>query len=195
MAAMALQGREIMAEEVIGLVGEIEGHRDNAAGSMLGGLVICSPGEKAARLQVPRELMAVLFIPEAGLSTKESRGVLPEMVSLADAIFNAGRCALLVQALAVGEFEQLGAAMEDCWHQAARARLVPFTLDLMQAAKEGGAAGVCLAGSGPSVLALTAQGAGEIAENMEDVARKAGVAGRATTLGINNLGASLVVVR
>ncbi len=82
---------------------ELEGHRDNVAAALLGGLAICSPGAPAAQLPVAEELHAVLMVPEHPFATAEARKVVPSEFSRNDAIFNAGRCALLVRALALGD--------------------------------------------------------------------------------------------
>src|SRR5580693_2672790 len=129
---------------------ELEGHRDNVAAALLGGLAICSPGAPAAQLPVADALRAVLFVPDTEFETAESRTVVPDEFSRADAIFNASRCALLVRALALGDHASLRIAMQDRWHQDARFALIPGARAIVDAANEAGASGAALAGAGPS---------------------------------------------
>lgn len=133
----------------------IEGHRDNVAAALLGGLAICSPGAPAAQLPVADELHAVLMVPERPFATVDARQVVPTEFSRNDAIFNAGRCALLVRAFALGDHAGLRIAMQDHWHQDARFALIPGAKAVVEAALEAGASGASLAGAGPSVIALT----------------------------------------
>jgi len=116
---------------------------------------VSAPGAHTARMDVPEELHAVLFLPDSRLHTEQSRGVVPHVFSREDAIFNASRCALLVRCMALRDYDRLADAMDDRWHQPARTALVPALPKLIAAAREAGAAGSALAGGGPAVLALT----------------------------------------
>jgi homoserine kinase len=166
----------------------LEGHRDNVAAALLGGLAICSPGAPAAQLAVADALRAVLFVPDAAFETAESRRVVPDEFSRADAIFNASRCALLVRALALGDHASLRIAMQDRWHQDARFALIPGARAIVDAANEAGASGAALAGAGPSVVALTPLDPQPISSAMERAAAAAGVAGRIMVLPPRNYG-------
>jgi homoserine kinase len=193
LAAVALHQAPWHEHDVIDLVARIEGHRDNAAAAMLGGLVICAPGVPAARMDVPEELHAVLFLPDAHLPTTAARDVVPGTFSRDDAVFNASRCALLVRAMALRDFASLGAAMEDRWHQPARMALAPATTALIGAARGAGAAGAALSGAGPSVLALTVTDPAPVAAAMEQVARSLAVPGTSLVLRPRNFGARVDV--
>jgi homoserine kinase len=167
---------------------ELEGHRDNVAAALLGGLAICSPGSPAAQLPVAEELRAVMFIPDLPFSTAEARTVVPAEFSRSDAIFNASRCALLVRALAVGDHAGLRVAMQDRWHQDARFVLMPGSKVVVDAALAAGASGASLAGAGPSVIALTPLDPEPIASAMAAVAKAAGVHGHTMVLSPRNYG-------
>ena len=173
---------------VLDRVGELEGHRDNAAAALLGGLAICAPGAPAVQLAVSDELRAVLFVPDLPFTTRESRQVVPTAFSRDDAIFNASRCALLIRAVAVGDHAALRVAMEDRWHQDARFALMPGTRAVVDAALNAGASGAALAGAGPSVVALTPLDPGPIAEAMQSAAAIAGIAGHTMVLPARNYG-------
>ena len=193
LAAVALHHAPWDEQMVLDCVGRLEGHRDNGAAALLGGLAICAPGAPAVQMHVPDELRAVVFLPDAGLETDAARRVVAGEFSRADAIFNASRCALLVRALAMRDYETLGDAMDDRWHQPARARLVPEAAHLMLAAREAGAAGAALAGAGPSVVALTVRDPDAVAGALEQAAATRGVAGHAVTFEVRNYGARVDV--
>ena len=166
----------------------LEGHRDNVAAALLGGLAISAPGAPAVQLPVAEELRAVLFIPETPFATSESRMVVPASFSRSDAIFNAGRCALLVRALAIGDHASLRVAMQDRWHQEARFARMPGTKEIVDAATAAGAAGAALAGAGPSVVALTPLDPEPVSAAMQSAAAAAGVEGLTMVLSPRNYG-------
>ena len=188
LAAVALHQAPWDEQAVIDSVAELEGHRDNAAAALLGGLAICAPGAPAVQMDVPEELRVVMFIPDMPLSTGKAREVVPHQLSRADAIFNAGRCALLVRALAVRDYETLGAAMDDRLHQPSRTALLPALPHLIAAAREAGAAGAALAGAGPSVAALTVRDPAAVEAALGRAATEHGISGRATTFEVRNYG-------
>src|SRR5205814_1589010 len=109
-AGNALLGEPLTNRELLRLATEIEGHPDNAAAALLGGFTVVGPsngGVEALRFVAPRDLRAVLFIPDLRLETKAMRKVLPRTVPLADATANLGRVAIGVAGLAAGRFELL----------------------------------------------------------------------------------------
>lgn len=193
LAAVALHHAPWDEQMVLDCVERMEGHRDNAAAALLGGLAVCAPGAPAVRMDVPVELRAVIFLPDSPLDTDAARRVVAGEFSRADAIFNASRCALLVRAFAVSDYATLGDAMDDRWHQPARARLVPAAAHLMAAARKAGAAGAALAGAGPSVVALTVRHTEAIAAALESVAMELHLPGHALTLEVRNYGARVDV--
>ena len=155
-AANDLLGRSMPAPDLLNLVCELDGHPDNAAPALLGGLVIgtlTTEGISAVRLE-PEGLKTVVAVPNFVVSTTAARTALPEKVSHKDASFNVGRAGLLLGALATGEYELLRVAMQDRLHQPYRAHLIPGLEEVIEAALENGAFGACLSGSGPTVLAL-----------------------------------------
>jgi homoserine kinase len=115
--------------------------------------------------------------------------VVPHSFSREDAIYNASRCALLITAMLTGRLDLLGEAMRDRWHQPARSELMPHVPLLIDTALAAGAHGACLAGSGPSVLALCTGETEAVASAMAATARLAGVAGHAVTHPVRNFGA------
>ena len=191
-AANALLKKKFSQDELLALAAKIEGHPDNVAPALLGGLVVSVQGKKellAARLDMPRGLKCVVFVPNRALSTKIARGVLPKQVSRADAIFNASRTALWIAAIESRKWEWLEEATRDRLHQPYRAKLVRGLYRMFEAAMGAGARGVALSGAGPSVIAFTDRNttAARIAKALEAV----GVAGSARVVGVTNRGAYL----
>lgn len=180
-AGNALLGGVLGTGDLLALGAAIEGHPDNIAPSLLGGCTLIvrqGDGYLPVRVPLPEGLEAVVFVPEARLSTEAARRVLPERVPLGDAVFNAGRSALLVLALVSGRRDLLGPATEDRLHQPYREPLVPGMAALCKAARRAGAAGAFLSGAGPSILALTWGCSADVAAAMAAAAEASGVPGR-----------------
>jgi homoserine kinase len=137
--------------DVVALATEIEGHPDNVAAAMAGGFVI-SAGGRARRFEPPLGLEAVLVVPGEPVRTPEARAALPELVPLADAVFNVGQASLLTLGLATGDWETVAAGLHDRLHQPYRARLYPRSASLLERATELGALGATISGAGPTVL-------------------------------------------
>lgn len=157
LAGNTLIGAPLQPDELLRLATEIEGHPDNAAAALLGGFVVvgqAGDGPRAVRYDVPRDLRAVLFIPERRFATAEMRRVLPKTVPLADVVENLGRVALGVAGLAAGRADALAILTVDKLHEPYRAKAYPQLPRLVAAAREAGAIGACLSGSGSTVIAF-----------------------------------------
>ena len=174
---------------VIQEAARVEGHPDNVAAAMLGGLAICVSDGPVVQVEVPEELRAVVFVPSAEMSTEVARRVVPLSFSRDDAVYNASRCALLVTAMLTGRLNLLGEAMRDRWHQPSRSQLMPHVPLVIDAAVAAGAHGACLAGAGPSVLALCSDEVEAVGASMTRAARLRSVSGRAVSYAIRNFGA------
>lgn len=139
---------------------DVEGHADNVAACLRGGLVVAylsAGGWRAERLEPHASLRLALLIPEGErLATADARRALPREVSFADAAFNAGRAALAVVAL-TRRPEVLAAALEDRLHQPRRLPLIPASRAMFEELRHAGLA-VCVAGAGPSLLAFETDG-------------------------------------
>lgn len=139
------------------LAAQLEGHPDNVAAALLGGLTIAwDDGKGACASRLDASGQVVLFVPPDEVSTRVARGVLPAAVPHADAARNAGRAALLVAAL-TGRPELLLPATRDWLHQSYRASVMPESAELLQALRDAGVAAV-VSGAGPSVLAFRTRG-------------------------------------
>jgi homoserine kinase len=193
-AANALLGVPLTDEHLLELGTELEGHADNVAPALFGGLqVSVVAGEQVLHTSapVPDALRAVLFVPELRMPTKESRKLLPAHLSRADAVHNAGRAALLVAAFAAGRFDLLDAAVDDRLHQPARSALFPAMYAIFDAAKAAGAHCAYLSGGGSTICALVTEREEAIAEAMLRAAREREVAGETITTRPTAKGAEL----
>jgi homoserine kinase len=158
LAARALhpRGPTFTDDDVLALATRVEGHPDNVAPCLAGGLTIAwqtPEGARLTRLEVSPGIRPVALVPDSRLVTERARGLLPEMVPHADAAANAGRAALLIAAL-TGAPELLLDATEDRLHQTYRAPAMPPSLELVERLRGKGIAAV-VSGAGPTVLALT----------------------------------------
>lgn len=190
LAANCLLPSPLSRAEVLSLATEIEGHPDNTAPALRGGLVLANQdGERLVVENLPiGDLHVIAVLPAFALSTIEARAVLPRDVPFADAIFNAGRVALLVQALAEGDYGRLGAAMQDRLHQPYRVPLIPGMEEAFIAARAAGAAGVALSGAGPGIIAFAAEGHEEIAASICEAFATAGLQSRSWILPVDRRG-------
>jgi len=198
-AANYLCSQEYSANDLLEMAATIEGHPDNVAAAVLGGmqLVIMDQTDEGNRLytvplNVPPELHAVVFVPQVRISTKDARAVLPEKVSMADAVHNMGRVGLLVAAMATNHPEYLTVATQDRIHQPYRQPLFPAMKVIFQAALDAGAMGVFLSGSGSTVLALTKGREMTVAYEMAEAARQASVEGNVSVTQPTVRGAHLI---
>jgi homoserine kinase len=130
---------------------DIEGHADNAAASLLGGVVICD-GADAHRMDVPDGLEAVLVIPSTPVRTAQARQVLPPEVPMRDAVHNLAAISRLTLGLATGDWDLISAGLTDRLHQRYRAHLFPQAAALIERAGDYGALGGTVSGAGPTVM-------------------------------------------
>jgi len=183
-AANAICSQDYTPNDLLEMAATIEGHPDNVAAAVLGGmqLVISDKTEEGSRLytvpiNVPSELHAVVFVPQVRIATEAARAVLPEKVTVADAVHNMGRVGLLVASMATNHPEYLAIATQDLLHQPYRQPLFPAMKVIFKAALDAGALGVFLSGSGSTVLALTQGREMTVAYEMAEAARQASVEG------------------
>ena len=191
LGAQALSGGALSDEALFHLALSLEGHPDNIAPALLGGLVI-SAGEVTRKLEVPRWYV-VYALPEVRLSTRDARAVLPAQVPLADAVFNIGHALLVVEALRAGDLALLRRAMDDRLHQSCRAALVPGMTEALEAAREQGGA-AALSGAGPGVVAFCQKSrVRRIGQAMRNAFESHGTACRLWCLPPSNQGAQVRV--
>ena len=189
----AVGRRAIEADELLALAARIEGHPDNVAAALYGGFTIALPEtDRIAlrRFRVPEAWIPVAYIPQRESRTHEMRAALPVAVTHAAAARQAARSALLATAIMTSDAGLLRNAMTDELHQPYRLPLLPGSAELIEIAYERGAAGACLSGAGPTILAIC--DSPPSAHAVEKAWNAAGVPGMATRLRFDTSGARLV---
>ena len=192
-AGNALLGAPLSKDALLALAARAEGHPDNVAAAVLGGLTVsCATpeGVTAVSLPVTGSLGWVVLMPEVTSATAEARALLPSSVPREDAVFNVQRVALLLAGLQAGLPAALTVALEDRLHQPYRLKLFPWMPEVAAAARAAGALGCVLSGAGPSLLAVVAGDGGVVGRAMEVALRKAGIQGTARTFDVDAVGAT-----
>jgi homoserine kinase len=147
------------ADDPFAIAAAYDGHPENAAASVFGGLLAATTVEGTpvhVPLALAEDLVFVVLVPERDLATPEARGVLPDTFSRDDAVFNLGRMGLLIGGLA-DPARLVGAATEDRIHQPARTALFPEAPGLLDALVEAGALAACWSGAGPALIGFVAR--------------------------------------
>jgi homoserine kinase len=193
--ANALLGGPLSGEQLLTLGANLEGHADNMAPALFGGLrVVVRDGDGYRHLAVPVApgLKVALFIPDFDMPTGESRKLLPQSMSKEDAVHNIGRAAMLVAALSQGAWDVLDLATQDRIHQPARSLLFKAMPEIFAAAKDAGAHCAYLSGGGSSIAAFATQQEERIARAMMQCAISRGYPGRTMISAPSEAGASVV---
>ena len=195
-AGNALFGSELSRDELLVRAFEIEGHPDNLAAAIYGGLVLVAIDGKALHstsIDVS-SMKVVIALPAVTLATVEARKVLPLSVPHADAVFNISHAAFVVQALQRGDYSLLSWAMQDRLHQPYRRELIYGFDAAEQAARENGAVAVTLSGAGPGLAAFAEQGHEEIAAAMSEAFADKGMPCRTFVLPVDRQGVQVSVL-
>jgi homoserine kinase len=155
LAAWRAAGSEPDHEQVFELVAALEGHADNAAATVFGGLQAVTVAGRAHRLQMHPDLVPVVAVPDSVLLTSDARAALPDSVSRPAAVGSLQRIIALIEGFRTGDPLLLAAAVGDEIHEAPRTVLNPIAQELIETALAAGAFFACWSGAGPSVLALS----------------------------------------
>ena len=204
LAANALLENRFSRDEILNLASEMEGHPDNVASALLGGLVVATMNEgKVMARQIPimgdqgghtgPPLHITIVLPDFYLPTKQARTALPKKVSMKNAVHNISRTALVVEALRSGDYELLGKVMDDRLHQPFRMKLIPGAAPALEAAKKAGAAAVALSGAGPSLIAFSSKAEAGVGESMRHAFEAAGLTARIFNLRVSDHGAGIQI--
>ncbi|GFH48674.1 hypothetical protein CTEN210_05150 [Chaetoceros tenuissimus] len=213
-AGLVLAGHKLPcwgSEALLQIASNIEGHPDNVAPSIYGGIQIgIHNGTRwvTERAPHPSGMQAVLFIPDFIGKTSDARGVLQDTISRSEAAFSIGRVAFLVHALCTGNIDNLRYGVEDKMHQPQRGnKLYPYLFPMIEAAQNAGASCAYLSGAGPTVMALTSGASGdiftqretertdnEVAKAMLEVAEEFGIEGKLLVTSIVHEGARVTKV-
>jgi homoserine kinase len=195
LGANALCGNILSESQLLEMAVQLEGHPDNVAPALLGGVVVSGVLQGKTyvkRFDPPQGLHCVVLTPDFQLSTLASRRALPAQVAFRDAVHNVNCVALLVSALAEGDLELFGSVMQDRLHEPYRRKLIPGMEEAFVAAKEAGALSVALSGSGPSLIAFCTQEFERVGHAMREAFTRAGVSSRVLHLAPETGGARVI---
>ena len=169
-AANKISGCKLNKDELLDMATEMEGHPDNVAPALLGGMVVSVHEDKVyySKIKVAPGIKFLALIPDFELSTKKARSILPKVIPHSDAVFNVGRVALMVSALQNGEFDLLKVAGQDKLHQHYRGTLINGYEEILNKSMELDAKCVFLSGAGPTILVAVDQDDNEIKENLRE---------------------------
>jgi homoserine kinase len=194
--ANALMGGRLSEAQMLTLGANLEGHADNMAPALFGGLRVVVRDGDGAYLHVAAPLApglkVVLFVPDLEMPTSESRKLLPQTITREDAVHNIGRAALLVAALGAARWDALDLATQDRLHQPARAQMFPAMPEIFAAAKRAGALCAYLSGAGSTVAAFALEGGERIGRAMMQEAIARGFPGRLLYAEPSNEGARVL---
>ena len=193
LAGNALLGTPLLKEEILNLASSMEGHPDNVAPALLGGLAVSTMHAGrviARRLPFHMDVKITIVLPDFHLPTQQARAALPKKIPIRDAVHNISRAVLVTEAFREGDLDLLGRVMGDSLHQPYRLPLIPGAQEAMEAALQAGAEAVALSGAGPSLIAFseTESGAGE---SMRRAFEAAGLKARVFPLKVSVEGANV----
>jgi homoserine kinase len=172
---------------------EIEGHGDNVAPALLGGLVIVAASDGhviAPKIALP-PMKVVVCVPQFHFLTSHARSVLPGHYTRADAVFNIGRSLLVAEALRTGNYAMLAQVAEDRIHEPYRLPAIPGALQAKEAALNAGATAVCLSGAGPGLISFAPEKHTQIGEAMRRAFAEYGLSARYWVLDVTTQGAQV----
>ncbi|MGN1411061.1 MAG: homoserine kinase [Oscillospiraceae bacterium] len=155
--ANTLMGNPLSLDDIVNLSAQIEGHPDNTAPALLGGIVTAVFDSQAVhwvKQEVHTDLKFVVIIPDFELSTEKARSVLPKEISHKDAIYNLSRASLFSASLLTGKYENLRTAVDDKLHQPYRLPLIPHSDEVFKIAYTLDAYAMYVSGAGPSMMAI-----------------------------------------
>lgn len=155
--ANELAKASLSKDEILDIATEIEGHPDNIAPALFGGLVVSVMEDNNIyynKMNIANGIKFVALIPDFTLSTTKAREVLPSTINYKDGVYNVGRVSLLLSVLSNGRFELLEAALDDKLHQPYRKRLIPRFDKILNKCYELGCLGAYLSGAGPTLMTI-----------------------------------------
>lgn len=155
--ANAIMGNRFSEDEILDMAVELEGHPDNVAPALLGGMVVAITEDQKTmydKVCVKDGIKFVSIIPNFRLSTEEARKVLPKQLTLKEGVYNVSRAALLVSCFSSGKYDLIKYACKDAFHQNYRSKLIPGFEEVYNKSCELGALACYLSGAGPTMMAI-----------------------------------------
>jgi homoserine kinase len=196
-AANNLLGSPFRREDLILFASELSGEPEAVVAAMRGGLGICSTGPDGLLYRVIEvsPVRVVIALPTLPDYERQRSGTLPAQVSLADATYNIGHTALLIEALRGGDYKLLRSALDDRLHEAHRRQHIPGYDRVVEGAKAAGAIAVALCGAGPALLFFATYNHQDIENTIKEAFKAAGIEARTMTVGIDTQGVVISVVQ
>lgn len=161
MGANEILGRPLDKEEILKMATEIEGHPDNVAPAIYGGLVVSLMDKDkiyTGKVPIKNDLEFIALVPDFQLETTRARSVLPKTIPLGDGIYNVGRASMLITALVTGDNRLIKIGLGDKFHQSPRGKLIKGFDHITSKAYECGALGSYLSGAGPTIMTIVEEG-------------------------------------
>jgi homoserine kinase len=156
-AANEISGNVLSERELLEIATEIEGHPDNIAPAILGGIVVSVLEDEKiiySKVNINKDIKFCALIPEFTLSTEEAREALPNTIDYKKGVYNVGRVALMISALNNGELDLLKYACKDSLHEDYRAKFIHDFYDIKSKCSELGSLAVFLSGAGPTIMVM-----------------------------------------
>ncbi|AQR94163.1 homoserine kinase [Clostridium saccharoperbutylacetonicum] len=193
--ANEILGKKFSDDELLDMAVEIEGHPDNVAPALLGGMVVAIVDENKTfydKVNIKKGLKFVSIIPNFRLSTEKARSVLPKEISLKDGVYNVSRAALMVSALGSGNFELIKYACKDAFHQNYRSKLISGFEEVYNKSYELGAWGCYLSGAGPTIMAIIDEKDERFSNKLGEYLKQKGFEWNILELSLDNAGATVI---
>lgn len=193
--ANEILGKKFSEEELLEMAVEIEGHPDNVAPALLGGMVVAIVDESKTyydKIDVKNGIKFISIIPNFRLSTEEARKVLPKEISLKDGVYNVSRAALMVACFSSGKYELLRYACKDAFHQNYRSKLIPGFEEVYNKSYELGALACYLSGAGPTIMAIIDEKDERFSNKLKEFLQIKGLEWNILELSLDNAGATII---
>lgn len=196
-AANALLGNKLSKEDIFALATEEEGHPDNVAPAIYGGITVSimeNGRPYCINIAPPEDLQMIALVPDFPLSTRQAREALPRSLDFKDAVFNVGRVAFFVAAMCQNDMSFMDMALSDKLHQPYRSKFIPGMNKVFAAAKASDAIGCFISGSGSTLMAFARKNADgdSIGQAMKDELVKIGKDGVYYLLDFDTIGAHVI---
>lgn len=193
--ANEILGKKFSDDELLEMAVEIEGHPDNVAPALLGGMVVAIVDENKTyydKVNIKSGIKFVSIIPNFRLSTEKARSVLPKEISLKDGVYNVSRAALMVACFSSGKYELIKYACKDAFHQNYRSKLIPGFEEVYNKSYELGALACYLSGAGPTIMAIIDEKDERFSNKLREFLRIKGLEWDILELSLDDAGATII---
>ncbi|AIY78784.1 homoserine kinase [Clostridium botulinum] len=193
--ANEILGGKFSKDELLEMAVEIEGHPDNVAPALFGGMVVAIIENNKTvynKIEIKDKVKFITIVPDFRLSTEKARKVLPKQISRADGIYNIGRAALMISCFVTDRYDLIRSACNDALHQNYRKELIPHFDDVYNKCYELGALGCYLSGAGPTIMAIIDNGANGFSNNIKQYLKDQDVKWGVLELQADNKGAFVI---